>query len=268
MGIVVTGAVVRVTSSGLGCPTWPQCVPGSLTPTSHQTQTWHKYIEFGNRTLTTVLVILAVAAIVAVRGDGPSQRRLAWVVFAGIFAQAIIGGISVLTGLNPYWVMAHFLVSLGLIAAAALLLWRFTHGEMNETNVSPTLTQLTRTHTWIALAVLVMGTVVTGSGPHAGDSADIARIPFDPRLTAWFHADLVLLFIGLTIGLLAGFRATQAPAVVQRAARGVLHISIAQGVVGYVQHFTGLPWVLVAVHVLGSVLLWNACLRLRFAVSA
>ena len=265
MAIVVTGAVVRVTSSGLGCPTWPQCVPGSITPTSAQTQAWHKYIEFGNRTLTSVLVLIAVAVIVAMRGQRAQLRLLAWGVLAGIFAQAIIGGISVLTGLNPYWVMAHFLVSLALIAMAALLQRGFSHGPASGVAVSAPLALLTRAHLWIAFGVLVLGTIVTGTGPHAGDSADIARIPLDPGLTAWFHADLVLLFIGLTIGLIAGFAATDAPSDVRRAARAVLYISVAQGVLGYAQHFTGLPWVLVALHVLGAVLLWNACLRLRFS---
>jgi cytochrome c oxidase assembly protein subunit 15 len=267
MAIVVTGAVVRVTSSGLGCPTWPQCVPGSITPTSTQTQAWHKYVEFGNRTLTSVLVALAIAAIVAMHNEASIFRRLAWFILAGIFAQAIIGGVSVLTGLNPYWVMAHFLVSLTLIAAASSLHWKYTRIHANTLEISGTLSKFTRIQTLVALAVIVMGTIVTGSGPHAGDSADIARIPLDPTLVAWFHADVVLLFIGLTIGLIVSLSVSDAPAEIQKASRHVLYISLAQGAVGYVQHFTGLPWVLVALHVLGAVLLWNSCLRLRFAVS-
>ena len=119
--IVFTGALVRVTSSGLGCPTWPECVPGSITPTSEQTQQWHKYIEFGNRLLTFVLVAVAIATIVAMRGQRQSLRRLSYGSMLGIFAQAILGGISVLTHLNPLVVAAHFLLSIGLITVAQVL---------------------------------------------------------------------------------------------------------------------------------------------------
>lgn len=267
--IVFTGALVRVTSSGLGCPTWPECVPGSITPTSDQTEQWHKYVEFGNRLLTFVLVAVAVATIVAMRGQRKSLRRMSYGSMAGIFAQAILGGISVLTNLNPLIVAAHFLVSIGLIAVAFVLLWRSreTTDEPATLVVHPAIALGVRIHTVLALVIITVGTLVTGSGPHAGDSADITRLPFDPRTISWFHADLVLLFIGLTVGLHIAMRATGAPAQAIKGTTGVLLASALQGLIGYTQYFLGLPWGLVALHVLGSAILWIATLRLRMSIS-
>ena len=267
--IVFTGALVRVTSSGLGCPTWPECVPGSITPTSEQTQQWHKYIEFGNRLLTFVLVAVAIATIVAMRGQRQSLRRLSYGSMLGIFAQAILGGISVLTHLNPLVVAAHFLLSIGLITVAQVLLWRSKESTDDPATlvVHPLIATGVRVHTALALVIITVGTLVTGSGPHAGDSADITRLPFDPRIISWFHADLVLLFIGLTVGLHIALRATNAP---RRAARGtteVLGASALQGLIGYSQYFLGLPWALVALHVLGAAILWIASLNLRMSIS-
>lgn len=267
--IVFTGALVRVTSSGLGCPTWPECVPGSITPTSDQTEQWHKYVEFGNRLLTFVLVAVAVATIVAMRGQRKSLRRLSYGSMAGIFAQAILGGISVLTNLNPLIVAAHFLVSIGLIAVAFVLLWRSreTTDEPATLVVHPAIALGVRIHTVLALVIITVGTMVTGSGPHAGDSADITRLPFDPRTISWFHADLVLLFIGLTVGLHIALRATGAPTQAIKGTTGVLLASALQGLIGYTQYFLGLPWGLVALHVLGSAILWIATLNLRMSIS-
>lgn len=263
--IIVTGAIVRVTSSGLGCPTWPQCVPGSVTPTAAQTEHWHKYVEFGNRTLTGVLGIIAVLTILAMRGQRPSLRRLSWGTLAGILGQALLGGITVRLRLNPYSVAAHFLLSITLVAVAATLLWRFRNGERTTWHVSPPVGRAIRIHTWLALAVLVMGTVVTGAGPHAGDSSAVPRLPVDPRVVAWFHADLVLMFIGFTVGIAVALAATGAPLAIRTAVRWVIAVSLAQGLVGYVQWFTALPWLLVAVHVLGATVLWVTALRLRLA---
>ena len=266
--IVFTGALVRVTSSGLGCPTWPECVPGSITPTSDQTEQWHKYVEFGNRLLTFVLVAVAIATIIAMRDQRKSLRLLSYGSMAGIFAQAILGGISVLTNLNPLIVAAHFLLSIGLIAVAQVLLWRSreTTDEVATLVVHPAIAHGVRVHTVLALAIITVGTLVTGSGPHAGDSADIERLPFDPRTISWFHADLVLLFIGLTIGLHIAMRATGAPDRAVKGTTGVLLASALQGLIGYSQYFLALPWGLVALHVLGSAILWIATLRLRMSI--
>lgn len=265
-GIIVTGAVVRVTSSGLGCPTWPECVPGSITPTSDQTERWHKYVEFGNRTLTGLLVVVALLAIIAMRGERPSLKRMSWGTLIGIVGQAVLGGITVRLKLNPYTVAAHLLLSIALVAVATTLLWRFRNGDHRAPALAGPITTATRWHTGLALAVIIMGTVVTGAGPHAGDSSDVPRLPVDLRTVAWLHADLVLLFTGVTIGIAVALAATAAPATIRRTVAWVIGVTVAQGAVGYAQWFTALPWALVAVHVLGATVLWITALRMRLAV--
>jgi cytochrome c oxidase assembly protein subunit 15 len=273
-GIVLTGAIVRLTSSGLGCPTWPECVAGSISPTSEQTESWHKYVEFGNRLLTFVLLIVALLAIVAIRQHNTARaasrltkrRSLTFLAvgsLAGIFAQAILGGITVLTGLHPLTVAAHFMVSIGLITLAQILLTK-----AKETEDAPVVSLVPkaiaigmRVHIWLALSLLAVGTLVTGSGPHAGDTAEIVRLNFDERTISSIHADIVFLFVGLTIGLLIALAATNSNANIIRSAWIVLAICIVQGVIGYTQYFTGLPWALVTVHVLGACLLWIATVR-------
>ena len=273
-GIVLTGAIVRLTSSGLGCPTWPECVAGSISPTSEQTESWHKYVEFGNRLLTFVLLIVALLAIVAIwqhnrarAAAGLTKRRslifLAVGSLAGIFAQAILGGITVLTGLHPLTVAAHFMVSIGLITLAQILLTK-----SKEADDAPVVSLVPkaiaigmRVHIWLALSLIAVGTLVTGSGPHAGDTAEIVRLNIDERTISSIHADIVFLFVGLTIGLLIALAATNSSANIIRCAWIVLAICIVQGVIGYTQYFTGLPWALVTVHVLGACLLWIATVR-------
>ena len=273
-GIVLTGATVRLTASGLGCPTWPECVAGSIAPTSEQTEAFHKYIEFGNRLLTFVLLIVAIASLFAVykhnqdrRLAGLAKRRsltvLALGVLLGIFAQAVLGGITVLTGLHPLIVAAHFMVSIGLITVAVILLVK-----AQEAGDRPVSLQVARPidlgmriHIWLALVVIAVGTLVTGSGPHAGDTNDIVRLGFEFRNITTIHAALVWLYLGLTTGLLIALVATCAPKHVTRQAWIVVGVCIAQGFVGYTQFFTGLPWGLVAVHVLGACLLWIFTVR-------
>jgi cytochrome c oxidase assembly protein subunit 15 len=267
-GIVLTGATVRLTASGLGCPTWPECVAGSIAPTSEQTEAFHKYIEFGNRLLTFVLLIVAIASLVAVykhnqdrKLSGLQKRRsltiLALGILGGIFFQAILGGITVLTGLNPLIVAAHFMVSIGLITIAVMLLVKAQEsGDAASLQVARPINVGMRVHVWLALAVIAMGTLVTGSGPHAGDTNDIVRLGFEFRDITTAHAALVWLFVGLTSGLLVALHATSAPKPVTKQAWYVFGICIAQGIVGYTQFFTGLPWGLVALHVLGACLLW------------
>ena len=273
-GIVLTGATVRLTASGLGCPTWPECVAGSIAPTSEQTEAFHKYIEFGNRLLTFVLLIVAIASLFAVykhnqdrRLAGLAKRRsltvLALGVLLGIFAQAVLGGITVLTGLHPLIVAAHFMVSIGLITVAVILLVK-----AQEAGDRPVSLQVARPidlgmriHIWLALVVIAVGTLVTGSGPHAGDTNDIVRLGFEFRNITTIHAALVWLYLGLTTGLLIALLATSAPKHVTRQAWIVVGVCIAQGFVGYTQFFTGLPWGLVAVHVLGACVIWIFTVR-------
>ncbi|MFP5345695.1 MAG: COX15/CtaA family protein [Actinomycetes bacterium] len=257
VGIVLTGGLVRLTGSGLGCPTWPQCVPGSYTPVVHQAQGFHKYIEFGNRTLTSVVSITALLALVAAWRLGRRRLRLVAVLpLLGVALQAAIGGVTVLTGLNPATVALHFLVSMLLVAVSVLLLLRAQEGDARPRPVVPAPARhLAAVLAAVGAVVLVLGTVVTGSGPHSGDADTPARFPLDPRTVSWLHADLVLLFLGLLAGLLVALALVKAPAVVQRRARWVLGVALAQGLVGYVQYFTGLPEMLVLVHMLGASLL-------------
>jgi heme a synthase len=269
IGIVVTGGIVRLTGSGLGCPTWPECVDGSLVPTSRQAESWHKYVEFGNRLLTFVLAALALAAIIGAVAWWRRQRRtgvdprtpvllLAAIPLIGTVVQAVLGGVTVLTGLNPWAVSAHFLVSMAIIAGCVVLVVR-----ASESGDTPRLDVVRREVMWLArtlvavtAVVVVLGVIVTGSGPHSGDVGADARFPLDPRTVSWLHADSVLLFLGLTIGLLVALRVTHAPTRAQALTAGLLTVALAQGVIGYAQYFTGLPWVLVALHMLGACLVW------------
>lgn len=269
IGIVVTGGVVRLTGSGLGCPTWPECADGSYIPTSRQAESWHKYVEFGNRLLTFVLAALAIAAIVGAyawwrrsRMTGLGSRgpvlALAAIPLAGTVIQALLGGITVLTGLNPWAVSAHFLVSMAIIAGCVVLVVRA--GEPGD---RPVIAVVRREIRLLAMAlvvvtsiVVVLGVIVTGSGPHSGDADAEARFGVDPRTMSWLHADSVLLFLGLTVGLLVALRVTHAPRRAVRMTALLLCVSLAQGIVGYAQYFTGLPWVLVAIHMLGASVVW------------
>jgi cytochrome c oxidase assembly protein subunit 15 len=249
--LVVTGGVVRLTGSGLGCPTWPRCTDESFTP--HGAYTVHSAIEFGNRMLTYVLVAVAVATFVAAWQSGRRDlRRLALVMALGIPAQAVIGGITVLTDLNPWIVSLHLLCSLAIIGVAVLFLHRIDHPApaVPPRGAVVGLAWATFASAW---AVLYVGTVVTGSGPHAGD-ADSARNGLSPLQMSQLHADLVFLFVGLTLGLLFVTFAVSAPAATRRAVVVLLVVEVAQGAIGFVQYFTDLPIVLVGFHMLGAAL--------------
>jgi cytochrome c oxidase assembly protein subunit 15 len=262
--IVVTGGAVRLTDSGLGCPTWPRCTGGSLVPT-HRLGV-HGGIEFTNRTLTFVLTVVAVLTLLAVfRSTRRDLRPLAVVSFLGIPAQALLGGITVLTQLNPWTVAGHFLLSSVLVAVATILWLRSREPGVGEPLLRRPLVGLVRGVAVATAAVLVVGTVVTGSGPHAGD-AHSARTGLDPEQVAQLHADLVFLLVGLTAALLVALVATDAPGRVRRAARDLLVVELAQGLIGFVQYFTHLPVVLVLVHMLGAVLITAYAARLVWSV--
>lgn len=278
-GILVTGAVVRLTGSGLGCPTWPECVDGSYIPTSRQPEAWHKYVEFGNRMLTFVLVILAVAAVLAAIWDRRQRRSagmpmrpaillLSLIPILGTVAQAVLGGVTVLTGLHPATVSAHFLLSMVIVAGNVALVVRAADpGDQPITYLVPS---LVRSLAWALVAVsgvvVLLGVLVTGSGPHSGDAKSENRFFFDPRTISWLHADVVLLFLGLSIGLLITLVVIGAPASALRRTWLLLAVAATQGALGYVQYFTGLPGVLVAIHVLGSGLVWICVLFIPAAL--
>ncbi|WP_233196845.1 MULTISPECIES: COX15/CtaA family protein [Micromonospora] len=265
--IVVTGGAVRLTASGLGCPTWPRCTDDSYTTTAEMGV--HGVIEFGNRLLTFVLVLIAGAALLAVLAHRPRRRGalpLVLAVVLGIVAQAVIGGITVRTQLHPSVVGIHFVVSM-LLLLVSYALWR----QVREPDgpkvalVPPALRALTWITVVVSAAVIVVGVLVTGSGPHAGD-ADAVRNGLDPQTISQVHADLVFLLIGLTVGLWLALRALGAPAGAVRAVRTLLLVELAQGVIGFVQYFTNLPVLLVGAHMLGSCLVWLATLSVLWSI--
>ncbi|MDQ3628254.1 MAG: COX15/CtaA family protein [Actinomycetota bacterium] len=254
--IVLTGGAVRLTGSGLGCPTWPRCTEQSFVP--HGELGIHGAIEFGNRLLTYVLVAVAVATWVTLwrlRPTRASLRHVATVLVLGIPLQAVIGGVTVLTDLNPWVVALHLLVSMGLISVSVLLVHRLRAGDRPTTpTLGPRLTWLVRATYVQVWVVLYLGTVVTGSGPHAGD-LESPRNGLDPSAWSHVHAAAVYLLVALTVGCVLALRDADAPAGVLRAAWLLLGVELAQGVVGVVQYGTGLPAALVWLHLLGACLL-------------
>ena len=258
--IVVTGASVRITGSGLGCSTWPECTPGSYTPTPDQPEApLHAWIEFGNRLLTFVLLLNALALMVTILRVGAKDlRRLGAFQILGILAQGVLGGITVLTGLNPATVAAHFLLSIVLIAGALSLRQRAHEKTPTTIRTIPLVHNLARVHLLLTVAVLFMGTIVTGSGPHAGDTT-AERFNLDSKMMAWIHADLVIALIGITIALLIAIRLGESETTklaLGRLTQRFLLVALAQGAIGYVQYFTGLPELIVGAHVIGAVLVW------------
>jgi len=256
VGIVVTGGAVRLTGSGLGCPTWPRCTGGRLVP--NEKLGIHGAIEFANRTLTfLVAATLLLTLVVAWR-----QRRhvgLALLALLGVPAQAVLGGIVVLTDLNPWLVAAHFLLSVGIIAATFLLWWRTATPPSCAVAMSARL--LTKAVVAVAGLVLVAGTVVTGAGPHAGDLQDggVRRIDLPIGGLAQLHADLVMVLVGLTVGVLALAAAVRA-VTLRRMAAVLLGVELAQAALGYTQYFLHVPPLLVALHMLGACLVWLGAL--------
>jgi cytochrome c oxidase assembly protein subunit 15 len=262
--IVVTGGAVRLTGSGLGCPTWPRCTDTSLVVTRELAG--HGLVEFGNRMLTFVLTIVAIATVVAVfRSVRRDLRRLALMSLLGIPAQALLGGVTVLTGLNPWTVAAHFLVSMVLVAVATTLWLRSREPGVGQPLLKRPFVLLVAGIAVVTGVVLFIGTVVTGSGPHSGDPK-AGRTGFDPQLVSQLHADVVFLLIGLTVAMLVALYATDSPDRIRRAARDLLIVQLAQGLVGYVQYFTDLPIALVLVHMLGAVLITAFTARLVWSV--
>ena len=246
--LVVTGGAVRLTGSGLGCPTWPRCTDESFTP--HGALELHSAIEFGNRMLTFVLVAVALATLVVAWQSGRRDlRRIALALALGIPAQAVIGGITVLTDLNPWVVSFHLLCSLAIVGLSVVFLQRIDHPDpVVARGPVVGLAWATFAAAW---AVLYAGTIVTGSGPHAGD-VDSPRNGLNPLQISQLHADAVFLFVGLTLGLLFAVHAIGASAPVRTAVLVLLGLELAQGAIGFVQYFTDLPIVLVGLHMLGA----------------
>lgn len=260
-GIIVTGAIVRLTGSGLGCPTWPDCAPGSLIPVAGQVEGFHKYIEFGNRTLTFLVLAISIALFVfSLLNEKRNIIVWSFLPLIGTLLQAVLGGITVLTGLNPGTVMAHFLLSIVLVGISVKI-YDYFNNERTSNVLPKIVDSYVKVVTLVGLAVIILGTITTGSGPHSGDEV-AARFNLDIRVIAWLHADSVLLFVGLIVGLLVISRINKESKQIYRITRTLFIICLVQGFIGYVQWFNGLPWILVSFHVIGAVITWIAITNL------
>jgi cytochrome c oxidase assembly protein subunit 15 len=266
IGIIVTGGAVRLSESGLGCPTWPRCTDADYVVRPEAGL--HGAIEFGNRMLTFVVGAVVMLTLIAAWRHRPVRRSLrgyATALALGVPAQAVIGGMTVLTDLNPWVVMLHLLCSMVLVGLAVALVRRVGEGDGPvQPVVARPLRRLAFGVLAISALVVYLGTVVTGSGPHSGD-AEAVRTGLDPEAVSQLHADAVMVLIGLTIGLLVGLRATGAPDRSVRAAGLLLGVELGQGVIGFTQYATDLPEVLVGLHVLGAALTVAAATNLVLA---
>ncbi|MEJ8634252.1 COX15/CtaA family protein [Streptomyces sp. MS2.AVA.5] len=266
--IIVTGGAVRLTGSGLGCDTWPKCTDDSLFATPEQGL--HGAIEFGNRMLTYVLSAAVGWAIIAARSTKPRRRgltRLGWAQFWIVASNAVLGGITVWAGLNPWTVAGHFLAANALLTVAVITWHRAGEGD---TAPRPRVPRPVRRLSWaivVTSALLIaLGTSVTGSGKHAGDSSDVPRMPWDWVDAAHVHAIAAWVVCALALAMWLVLRVVDAPDDTRARARDLLLVLLAQGVIGYVQYFTQVPEALVAAHMLGSALMWIAVVRLALSL--
>lgn len=261
--IVVTGGTVRVTGSGLGCPTWPECTGSSFVPVTGQIEgSFHSWIEFSNRLLTFVLAIAAlitlIAVLVARRRD---LRVLAIGQVLGIFGQGVLGGITVLTNLNPLSVASHFLLSTILIAAATSLHSRRRIGARKKISARMP-NNLSRVHVSLSFVVIALGTLVTGAGPHAGDS-DAPRLDFRIQSVVLLHGAAVALLLALTLAFIVSHQTSK---LTKKWLAIFTILTLGQGALGLIQYIQGVPELLVAAHILGSVLVWITAWRVWLSV--
>ncbi|GAB2770879.1 COX15/CtaA family protein [Amycolatopsis magusensis] len=260
-GIGVTGSIVRVTGSGLGCPTWPQCFPGSMFPVEHpELDALTQWIEFGNRLLTGLVIVVAGLCVLAawrIQIDQPSRRRLvalAWTMPLGVVAQAVVGGMTVLAGLLWWTVAIHFLASTPLVWLAFMLLRAFDEGdERPRWLIQPLGRKLMVALVVLLGAVLVAGTTVTGAGPHGGDP-DTPRLDAPIETLAQVHGGLLVAFLVVLAVLGLNFSRTGVPAATWRRYGVLWVVALAQGGLGSLQYALGIPEALVSFHVLGSAL--------------
>ena len=264
-GLVITGGAVRITGSGLGCPTWPECTPGSYVPVAGQAEgAFHAWIEFGNRLLTFVLFFAAIAAIIyAIR---KARKDLLWraaLQLLGILGQGVLGGITVLTDLNPLAVASHFILSIFLIAGAASMVERARSPLVSIRPTEIKLRVLVTAQVALTFIVIVLGTLVTGSGPHAGD-AEAPRLDIDSRAISWLHADAVIALLGVSLALCV---LPNLSPVTKKRIKYFFGFTLAQALVGYIQYVQGLPELLVIMHLLGSTLVWIATWRIWLSVT-
>lgn len=255
--IVLTGAAVRLTGSGLGCSDWPSCMKGQLTPPLR----FHSLVEFGNRMVTVVLVVVIAATFLAAIRRRPFRRDLVWLsggLVFGVLAEAVIGGIVVYSKLNPYLVMVHFLATLLMLAAAAVLLHRSGHDFSPGSGrllVPRPILLLSRGLVVLLAVVMAAGSATTGAAPDAGGAQGqlvAKRIPVPLRTMAELHSSLALLLVGLALGLAVALHSLDVPERVRKGARMLVVVLALQAAVGYGQYFTHLPAAVVELHELGA----------------
>ena len=259
--IIVTGAAVRLTGSGLGCPDWPTCAENRIVAPVE----YHAMVEFVNRTVTGLVSVLVIVAVLGSLLRVPRRRDLVWLsvgLVAGVVGQIVLGGLTVLFDLKPGFVMAHFLLSMALLATAVVLHER----SGQEVPVAPVVTDrdlrlLGKLDVVAAGLVLFLGTVVTSSGPHGGDEK-AERFDFALREVARLHGLAAFVFLAITLATLWRLWSAKAPSSTLRRAEVVLAVSVAQAAIGYIQYFTGVPALLVGFHIAGAVAVWTATLQL------
>jgi cytochrome c oxidase assembly protein subunit 15 len=275
--IVGTGGAVRLTGSGLGCSTWPQCEPGEFTPAFHDATSIHPFIEFGNRTMSGVLVAIGVLVALLVFTDRSRTRSYRWLglaPLAGVLVQAVVGGITVLVDLNPAIVASHLLISMALVALSMWLVVRTREGDGPSVAL---VDRTTRGLMWVlgalTVVVLALGVVTTGAGPHSGDEEIGYRFALDPYVVARVHSAAVWAFVAVLAVVLVRVVRAGVPGRARTTGWVLLGVTLGQGLVGYVQLFTGLPIALVNLHMVGAALLtagvvsYAGSLRVRGDVS-
>ena len=261
--IVVTGAAVRLTGSGLGCPKWPNCDPGHLSP--HGNTGYHGYVEFVNRVFTGLVSVLVILAVLGSVRRVPRRADLTWLsvgLVVGVVAQIILGALVVVFDLSPQLVISHFAVSMLLVADAVILHHRT--GVPDGARLVPAVAVPVRRMGWALLVLCVIaigaGTIVTGAGPHGGDDK-VRRLGFAVTDVARVHGIAVMVFLVAVLLTLRLISRTGAELQVRRNATVLLTVLCAQATVGYIQYFSGVPALLVAVHIVGAVSVWGATLH-------
>ncbi|MGW1174793.1 COX15/CtaA family protein [Kitasatospora sp. NPDC002543] len=269
--IVVTGGAVRLTASGLGCTTWPRCTDESLVPTAEMG--FHGVVEFTNRMLTYVLSAAVGWAILAARCHRPwrhGMTKLGWAQFWLVMSNAVLGGITVLTGLNPYTVALHMIAAMALVWVALLMWERSKEGDGPPKLVVPRpVHQLSYVLVTVIGLLVAAGTLVTGAGHHPGTPKDnkiVPRIPIDYDRLAQFHADFAFVSVGLAIAVIFVLAAVKAPQAARSRTKELLAVLLLQGVLGFIQYFTDAPELMVGLHMLLAALTWIAALRVPLAL--
>jgi len=257
-GLIVTGGAVRLTASGLGCSAWPMCEPGEFTPQFHEATSLHPFIEFGNRTLTGVLLIVALGVAISVWRTRPDLKRWGLFPLAGVAIQAVVGGVTVLTGLNPVAVAPHFLLSALLVWQGTWLALRYRNAPRREGRC---IKKPLRISTFLLFVLTVLGTLTTGAGPHSGDADATERLGLDPAAIARVHALTVWAFVAVLAYIVFRVRKDRSAGPrdeVRKAWVVLVTVTLLQGAIGYVQYFTGLPELIVGAHLAGAAILTAA----------